>query len=274
MKIDVLYPFQYQDDEIYSAINRLFCSINSIINQDVNICICNTSETDIWKYIKNIKGLRYFHCPIDTYPYCKTKTINIGVKKLVKTSYFLLSDIDLVYPPDYIEILFNKYKTMMSLMPIRVVTSVYNINKTLISNNFQDYVNEVNLENQNKKFRDTQRIRFDISSGNGLIHRNTFMYIRGYDEDIKRYSGEDELFNLRISFLNKYIEDLQFNLRTIHIFHPIEYDIKDLIFQLNNKICKGRINYLQRKFIHNKFKIKEHIKDIIANQNQKNWEEI
>ena len=47
MKLDLLYSFHYNKSAIPDALKRLFCSINSIKDQDVNICICNTSEVDI-----------------------------------------------------------------------------------------------------------------------------------------------------------------------------------------------------------------------------------
>lgn len=266
MRFDFLYSFHYPNSEIPGAVRRLLCSINSIINQNVTVCICNTSKTDIWDRIKHLNNIRYLHVPIDEKLFCKSRTINIGVKNLVHTPYFFLSDIDLVYPPAFIFNFVNKYKTIMQFRPIRVITGVYNIGKTLISNNFNDYITEVNNCNQNKLLRDATRTWFGVAVGNGLVHRDSFFIVRGFDEDLKGYGGEDAIFNDRISLINRYVEDPDINLRTIHIYHKLKYKVDDEACILNQRIWRGRRLYLKNKFSKTNFDIRIHLKDIQANQ--------
>lgn len=271
VKFDFLYSFNYNKSSIPEACRRLMCSINSIKDQDVNICICNTSKIDIWDKLKHLNNIRYIHVPVKD-KFCKSKTINIGVKRLVHSPYFFLSDIDLIYPPNYIETLKNKYSQTLEFYPIRVCTGVYNLGKRMFSNNFQDYVKEVNLENCNNLLKDQSRTWFGISPGNGLIHRDSFYIIRGFDEDLPgKYGGEDALFNVRISMINKYIEDL--DLKTIHLFHKINYKADDEVRKLNQRMWRGRCQFIQNKYKNIEFNLRENIKDIQANQGR-SWGEV
>lgn len=267
MRYDFLYSFHYDGDELPLAIKRLQYSINSIINQNVNVCVCNTSKTDIWDYLTIFNNIRYVHEPI-LRNFTKAKTINLGVKRIVRTPYFFLSDIDLIYPPNYIKYFNDKYINLMELGPIRVINFVNNLGKDLFSTNFEDYNQAVNKGNVDRNYRDRRRNWFGVAPGNGLIHRKSFFMIRGYDEDLPgKYGCEDVLFNDRIQFINKYIEDSDINLRLIHMFHGFNGDYKDKSYILNQKLWKSRRAILHNKFnADNKFVVKEHLKYIQANQ--------
>jgi hypothetical protein len=208
MKIDVLYPFHFDGGELNSAIGRLRTSIMSLKDQNVRICICDTSGFSIARHIKDLcERSGYYHQPTFK-PFSKSLTINVGVRHLIRTRYFILSDIDLVYQPDYVE-------RMMSYVnrkpPVRVIPMNYNHALYMYGSGYDEYKNT--LEDN----PDPIRSYYGIAPGNGLIHTPSFMNICGYNEDYIGYGPEDAEFNLRISQINTYIEDKE--LETIHINH-------------------------------------------------------
>ena len=204
---DFLYSFHF-DQNIEEAIDRLKISIKSIINQKVNVCICNTSVKCIKKYLNDFPSIKYIHQPEKVKVYCKSKTINIGVKELISSNYFFISDIDLIYPPNFIE-----YMSVFTLVkfPIRVIFSNHNLDFTsTIPQNYEECKNFFEVNKTKHKF---------FAPGNGLIHLSSFKKIGGFDERFIGHGSEDSEFNYRISKINKYYQfDLE-EINTFHLFH-------------------------------------------------------
>lgn len=211
--LDVLYPFHFNKD-VESSVNRLRTSIKSIINQKVRICVCNTSERCIRKYLKGL-NVEYMHMPINLRSgYCKSKTINLGAKSMIRSKYFFTSDIDLVYPPNFV-----KYMSLFTLTkhPVRVIFSNHNIGKTeKIPENYNECV-EIFKNN-----KDSCRAHKFFAPGNGLIHLATFKKVGGYDERFFGYGSEDSEFNYRMSLLNKYFQVDLDEVNTYHIWHELD----------------------------------------------------
>jgi len=200
---DFLYSFQYEQN-ISEFVKRLKYSIKSIINQNVNVCVCNTSTKCIGKYLEDF-DIKYIHSPKKVLNYCKSKTINIGVDNLVSSDYFFISDIDLIYPPTFIDYmsLFTFVKT-----PVRII----------FNNNNIDSFNE-----KCKTFDDFRKsnIAFKkrVAPGNGLIHLDSFKKVKGFDERFIGYGSEDSEFNYRISKINKYFTIDMDEVNTYHNWH-------------------------------------------------------
>lgn len=209
-RFDFLYSFHFNKD-VDSAIERLRCSIKSIIDQNVNVCVSNTSELDIEDKISDLGNINYIHRPVLINPYCKSKTINLGVKELVKSSYFFISDIDLIYPPDFIKII-KKYLFLKN--PVRVV--FYNYNLGSECGNVDNYKK---CEEMFKKYPDKSRTQLGIAPGNGMINLKSFKSIKGFDESFIGYGWEDADFNKKVSKVCEYIEDDNPALRTYHLYH-------------------------------------------------------
>lgn len=207
--IDFLYSFQFNKDRV-SAIERLRNSIKSICHQNVRICVCDTSEKSIKNGLNGLGKIEYYHHPLSAKIYNKSKTINIGVKNLIKTDYFLISDIDLIYPPNFIknmQLLISNCKN-----PIRVVFNNTNLG-------FKKAESYQFCKDNFRKNLDQSRNQKGIAPGNGLIYRESFDKILGFDERYVGYGPEDADFNYRIQKICKYIViDLdEFN--TFHLFH-------------------------------------------------------
>lgn len=208
--LDVLYPFHF-DKDIDSAIQRLKVSISSLINQDVNINVYNTSTKCIKKYLKDYDNISYYHNPKELEVYCKCMTINLGVKKLITTDYFLMSDIDLVYPPTFIDTM--KFFTLAK-QPIRIVFYTYVLNKT--DKKIETYED---CQEFYKTITTNDRSSKHYAPGNGLIHLESFYKVAGYDERFVGHGSEDGDFNYRISKINKYFEIDMDEVNTYHQYH-------------------------------------------------------
>ena len=213
-KFDFLYSFYFNED-IEPAIQRLKISIRSIIEQNVTVCICNTSEKDIKEYLLEFdKKIKYRHLPQKDKIYCKSKIINYGVENLVSSEYFFLSDIDLVYPPNFINFLslFTEVK-----YPVRIIFSNYNLKfSNPVPKNYDQCKKNYEKEGGLFKF---------FAPGNGMIHLSSFKKIAGFDERFIGYGSEDSEFNYRISKINKYYKiDLE-EVNTFHLFHKTSMNL-------------------------------------------------
>jgi len=261
-KIDFLYSFHFNGDEQIKALERLKASIKSIKDQNVRICVCCTSKDNIYKHIKKLAKITYYHKPLDLDVYCKPKTINLGVKEMIKTPYFMLSDIDLIYPKTFISelIKYTEYH-----IPVRVIFNNYNLGLDYTANTYVKYKKFFNTH------EDHTRTKFGIAPGNGLIHLKSFKLINGYDENYVGYGLEDADFNMRTSYICKYIElDDEF-INTCHLYHKgifresseviDRYKENQKYFQNKRKILLEKIG-LDQVNIFNK---KEHLKYIMAN---------
>jgi len=218
--LNIFYPFQFNEG-IDEAAFRLRCSIASLIDQDVCINVMNTSLVDIWKYIKEYeRKINYVHLPIELDLYCKSLTINLGVKRFISSEYFVMSDIDLIYPPSFIDVmkLFTNCKE-----PLRVVFFNSNLANTLIKP--QTYEECKHIYNQFSQ--QEQKKRTYYAPGNGLVHTDSFHLIGGYDERFRGHGSEDGDFNYRISKISKYIEIDLPELNTYHLYHTYGSRIKD-----------------------------------------------
>ena len=181
--IKVLYVFYYSVENVNKATERLICSRASLINQD-----CDT----ICFYPGDMGYTGVFNKP---------KFINYAVKNLIKDDWFIFSDIDLIYPQDYIE----KMKDYISEKPVRVIPWNYNIYQ-------ENYTTNIS------KLMELQHSPGGFAHGNGLIHRESFLKIHGLDEFYIGYAPEDDDLNKRLEVCgNQLIYNI--NIETCHLYH-------------------------------------------------------
>lgn len=257
-RIDFLYSFHFSEYEIKDALHRLVSSIRSIKNQNVRICVSNTSKQCIWDKIKDVAPISYIHKYTGSEMYNKPLTINFGVKNFINTPYFFHSDIDLIYPPTFVA---TMSKCISYKNPVRVVFNNNNLGKDVCSDKFEDY------EKAFRTSKDGLRSDSGIAPGNGLIHLESFKMIRGFDEGFIGYGPEDADFNFRIGYLNKYMEIDDPKVNTYHMFHP-----RSNYTEQYSKNCKRVIEnklFITNKLQKKKFNKRWHTKYLITNP--KNW---
>lgn len=277
-KIDILYVFNFSNIDINNAILRLRCSLKSIVMQNVQICISNNSETCILDAISDIDpNIKYIHTFCNK-PFSRALGINYGVKKLVTTEYFIISDIDLVYSKDHIQRLFIKFEFLKRPNElIRFVTYNYNLQPIIQTSFIGKLLNKIPIINKyasifTKESPHLYSHEYEVldqipksnggyAHGNGLIHKDSFYKIKGYDEEMIGYGPEDDLFNTRISKINRIIYDNLNDTSTFHLWHPRFQMIQ---FEKNMEIWKQKKSYINSL-------LNPTIEDIIANKNKKDW---
>jgi predicted glycosyltransferase involved in capsule biosynthesis len=253
-------------------------SILSIKNQDVNICVSNNSSMCIYSFLSEIvSDFKYIHKPFLGY-FSRALSINFGVRNLVSTEYFILSDVDLVYSCDHIQRLYYKCNTMIkNNEAIRFICYNYNLKPIISYPKFYSGIKKIPFLNRIKflepcldKHHYTQEYvvldQLDkedggYAHGNGLIHLDSFFLIQGYDEELIGYGPEDDLFNTRIGKLNRLIYDNLPDTSTFHLWHP-RYNM--IQFDENMRIWKEK-----KAFINNL--VNPRVSDLMANITKKEW---
>jgi hypothetical protein len=245
-RFDVVYPFDFDEEHIEQALYRLNWSLKSIVKQNVNICVYVTSQKCIKKRIKY--PVNYIHNPIKQEYYNRSKTINLAVKDFVKSKYFLVSDIDLIYHHDFIHnvslVVNEKDK------PLRIIFYNVNLNeKCQIDNPTYENCKQIwdSHYSCNPNCRNPEHglsmVPFN-ALGNGIFQLKSFTDIGGFCEKFIGWGPEDHEMLHRISKTNEvvYINKEGFN--TFHLYHPHkqfekEYDVlKKKNDEIYNKIIK------------------------------------
>lgn len=241
--IDFLYVFNFSINKLAKAIERLNCSIKSIykFNKDFRILILDASEKNNKHFLEEKENIIYIHKPFKGY-FNKCVLINHLVKNYVQTEYFIFSDIDLIYPPGYIEKMKKKIKKDI----VRIIPYNHNV----FEDKYTSIYNYIKHYDKNEKG--------GFAHGNGLIHTESFIKIQGYDEEFIGYAPEDDMFNQRIGKINKLIYDR--DIVTYHLFHEAA-DRK-----YHSKMM--HIYFKKLEELNNKKQIE--LEDIIGNKN-KEW---
>lgn len=277
-KIDLLYVFNFEPSDIEGAIARLRCSIKSISFQNVQICICNNSTLCIYDKISDIiSDVKYIHSPYRG-KFSKALGINYGVKKLINTEYFMLSDVDLVYSRDHIQRLVLKCTSLIrESEKIRFIFYNYNILPVTVIPRWRTFLRKVpftklvikeNARHLSHPYTQEYEVLDRMvkepggyAHGNGLIHTESFYQIRGYDEDMIGYGPEDDLFNIRISKINRIIYDNLPDTASFHLWHPKQNWIQ---------VEKNLNIWREKKVFYNSLNNPTYL-DVMANKDQAVW---
>jgi len=214
--IDVVYIFQFENKNIEKAIKRARCSIQSLKGQDARIVFLNYSKKDCLHRFKDL-DVDYHHIPFtQTKPWNKSILINYGVKNYVQSLYFFLSDIDIVYPPNYIKDMLSIGLTAMQKNKnhVRVVPMVAWLQEEHYSSNYEE------LKNIKKDI-----LNPDIPGlGIGLFNTASFKMITGFNESWQGWGHEDVIYNSRVSKINTFV--VASNVLTYHLYHVCSKDKK------------------------------------------------
>jgi len=225
--------------------------------KDVNICICNTSVSDITEAMEGF-NFKYYYSTLQIAPYCKPVTINWGVKHLVRSEYFILSDIDIIYPPTYIEEMKKLIEKNKDKEPIRVIT--YNRCLSLCEKEITYNDCKYSTDKNN-----SDGLRgHGFAAGIGLVHLDSFNRIGGFDHQYIGYGPEDADFNFRIEFINKLLEIDDPKVNTYHMYHEYEHD-KSKTYSRNVKICVEKKAFIKEVLKGKHFDPLKHMNLIIAN---------
>ena len=273
-KLDFVYIFNFEGVYFDGAIERLRYSLESIKDQNVNICLSNNSTECIFDMVSDIHSdIKYIHKPYNGL-FSRALTINFAVKSLVKSEYFMISDIDLIYQKNHVQILLEKVNESKAIKPIRFIS--YNYNEEPIYSNKFSYSKNRYIKYLGKKISKIGKPYYSsnfeeliklpksdggYAHGNGLIHLESFIKIQGYDEEMIGYGPEDDLFNTRISKINDIIYDNSIENATVHLWHPRFHMIQH---DKNMQIWRDRKDFYNS--LENPI-----YKDVLANKDKKEW---
>ena len=228
--IPILYVINFKIDSLPNAMRRFNCSLNSILLQADKIFILNASKENI--DIIDHDKIVYIHKPYNKY-FNKSLLMNYMVKHYLKDyDYFCFSDIDLVYPKDYIK----RITSHIQNKPVRVIPRNIAMPMEYYSGNYDDLLIIADKFKQHPTGE---------AHGIGLFHTQSVIDIKGWNEYYLGYAAEDKSINLRLEkYGNKIIFDRSIN--HIHLWHlPInrEYHAQNKFLwnQEQEFIRKGKL---------------------------------
>ena len=211
MKFDFVYTFHFRENDKDEAIKRLNISLSSLDLNYCKPCLLNCSSFCIKDKIN--LDINYIHLPTDFGEnlYNRSFMVNYCVKNLVKTEYFNISDIDIVYPKTFIETMSNVIEDNKG-SSCRILFHNHNMGQ----GNFNSYED---CHNSYLNCKDILRSKTGPAPGLGIVHTDSFLKINGFDERFVGYGPEDKEFNFRISRICKYIDLDDERVNTYHLWH-------------------------------------------------------
>jgi len=235
-KIDVIYVMFYEHQpKFMEACNRLLYSLKSIQHQHCNITLLNASPHKLPEPISDLNLTiieKQFHRPKNG-DFNKSLLINYLVKNYVKTPYFICSDIDIVYTNNYIE---KMFEYVLDKSTIYRVSPLYK------------NIEGVNVYTYDVHILDNLKGGIAPAPGNGLIHLESFMTIKGYDENYSGHSPEDSDLNTRL----EYFGNTLISTKKCCCYHLPHFIYRGTNEKLTNYMSKKKENW--KDFIINKAK--------------------
>lgn len=259
MEIDILYPIRadLNDEKFFK---RFQCSIDSLKKNNydgkINFCFSDCSPKPLKEILQSMVGgdIKYIHFD-NKYPtFNKAWTINVGVKNIIETSIFKISDVDIVYCSEHM----NKVMAKMD-------------NGNGLS--FLSYTGHKMLkEIYSSDFNKLRIVPGEWMSTPGIptLVKKDFYELRGYDEKYLYRGKEDSDFEYRIRHSGRCLEITSKTITVIHLWHEANNWNDPARFRLNRK----RFNLHRENY--RKFKIdpEEFMAMDPAGVNSKGWGEI
>ena len=272
--VDILYIFNFDAQFLESALSRFRCSLSSLSAQGARICVSNNSEKCIYSRINDVASPRlvYVHRPYRG-QFSRAQAINFGVRTLVQSDYFMISDVDLVYRNNHLAVVERKMQAALhnAARPLRMVFWNYNLQpcyKPAWMN--RRFLRRFAITSPRIVSSDYEQLSLfphnggGFAHGNGIVHLESFMRLRGYDEEMIGYGPEDDLFNSRIGKFNDVIYDGRNDTASIHLWHP---RLRQIQLKKNMRIWK------ERKKLYDELDNPDW-SDVMANKNKSSWGKI
>ena len=130
-------------------------------------------------------GVNYIRAPYVS-DWCRSHCLNIGIK-LADTKYILTSDVDIIFPKDYISCVIQSLKTAPNSIVYSVSNDLSESGHELLINYAKD--RQLNVKRLNEY--SSHRFKNEFSKGINAGLRIHYIYLRGYDEKYKKWGLED-----------------------------------------------------------------------------------
>ena len=201
--ITILYP--YRDREL-SRIKRSLDSLSEQSNKNFNVLFVDYgSEPELSKSVKEllssydfVKHIYSYHC---NQPWSRAKAINIGLKQ-VETEYVFVSDIDMIFKRNFIEIV-QQLKDPMVSVYFKV-----------------GFLSQLESK-KNQTFEDYEISFFSKPSAQGLslFPVEALKKVRGFDEFFHFWGAEDEDVHHRLAQAGYQISFYEEEILMLHRWH-------------------------------------------------------
>jgi len=221
----------------HNAILRLKKSQLSLIKQksknNCKFCIYDSSLEPIYDKLKNYKVVidKYFHLQQDVALYNRSISVNNAFKNLISTKHFMISDIDLIFPKNFISQIYRFYIK----------------NKKIFSYGKLWYLpphhsNSFNYDLLRRLYAYKCEI-CDFGCGVFLTNKRAFENINGFDEEYVGWGYEDTDFNFRMKKYHKLKEEnVQSNQVLMHQYHDSRKNKEKSMSIENEKMFKNKKN--------------------------------
>lgn len=225
--IDVVYVVSNLND---SAVRRLEYSVKSFFKNNGRILVSDTSSDEATR--AKIERLDFddYYLEKSVGLFNRSRAINNAYRHLVKTENFIVMDIDLIAPPDFIRQIIRRFN------------GIYNVGNIIylpeqVKNNYYTYLSK---NYRRKKYligkipRPLFRGSFYKSyySAFFIVNRKRFEDVNGFDEEYAGWGAEDEDFSARITIRNR-IKHYKMEVQCFHQWHPQTFTV-----DRNNEIWK------------------------------------
>ncbi len=256
--ITIIYPYRNRDqfrisnslDSLIRQSNKEFCVIFVDYGSDFEI------SNSIKEFLQQYEFVRYVHSFHNNQPWSRSKAINIGLR-LVETDYVFIADIDIIFHPQFIEVLASLKNP---------VTNVY----------FQiGYLGKEESQSV-KVFEEYTILSKSIKEGQGLslFSMKSLLKVNGFDEFFHFWGAEDEDVHSRLQKAGFHSRFYNTDILLLHQWHksfesldknklsvePMLSDVfslnkQKLRFSQRNNIVKVNFENWGKKISKNEFEV-------------------
>lgn len=224
MKIQILYPIFNLSEKQKKNLKMSVKSIENLnTKHEIEFCFSDLSpEKQDLSFLK-VPFKRYHKPTSKVFP--KSESVNIGFKKLINTNYFIMSDVDVIYPYDFIEkslelVYYYKKSILWSTLGFKMRSDSLN-------EDLENHLLKVGIKKIYELVDIDEIKRFHAPSL--FMRKNDFKTVGGWNEDLvfKGYGDHDFHFRLK---MNGLIEFLPSKFFTYHLNHydRVQYPIGSL----------------------------------------------
>lgn len=231
MKVQVIYPIHNIDKY---AKKRLYCSYLSLLKQKTSHSIkFHIIDTSAKKQNLELPNNNYTHLHYPLQNFSRSKSINLGLKYFVDGRFFIASDIDIIFLPNFIESsmrYMNLYRVSLVWPTLELITKSKNRyikrEREIFKNGINEYLYNTGDESNPSGFS----IKYGPAN---FIRTEAAFNVNGFDESFIGRGFQDHDFYLRLK-QSEGLYKIPFNINgsfTYHLSHEknLSNDFKDYI---------------------------------------------
>lgn len=203
--IDILMPVK---DLTPDALERMRWCIRSLCKnpEPFNLCVSDTSSTSMEGILKGVISIPFrYTYEQDKGLFNRSRTINNGVRELVRSAVFLVMDTDIIVPSNFLEKMMSYYNSNGNYVVGRMAYLLKNHPMTDDWEELKSYP-----------------VDFYYSSGFFICNLELFKRVNGMEEDYISWGAEDDSLNVRMGVAtgDKIRKLIGMEMTCFHLYHP------------------------------------------------------